>query len=119
MKFFGMEDEIADVPRETEVEAESYTVWSDNLLSLRLFLRLENKWNVVIAPDGEIVRTGIWPAGVEWVLSTTTGVPKRKWPEFIADLEAMEDAALEAMHKVQGERREKRLQEMQAKHWKK
>ncbi|WP_413672259.1 DUF1799 domain-containing protein [Massilia cellulosiltytica] len=119
MKFFGLDDEIADVPRETEVETESYTVWSDNLLTLQLFLRLENKWNVVIAPDGELIRTGIWFPNIEGVLRTTNGIPKRKWPEVLADLEAMEDAALEAMHKVQGERREKRLREMQTKHWQK
>ena len=115
MKMFGLEDEIAEVPREADVEDEGYEVWADNLQTLRLFLRLHSKWNMVAAADGEIIRTGIWFPNVEGVLRSTNGIPKRKWPEIIADLEAMENAALRVMSKARGERRERRLRELQAK----
>lgn len=114
MKVLGIEDEIVDAPKESEVEDEAYEVWSDNLLTLRVFLRLESKWNIVAAPDGEMVRTGLWWPNVEGALRTTNGVPKRIWPEVVADLEAMEDAALQVMNKARQARREKRQRERDA-----
>lgn len=114
MNVLGISDEIADAPREDEVEDEGYEVWSDNLLTLRVFLRLESKWNVVAAPDGEMVRTGIWWPNVEGALRTTNGVPKRAWPEMVADLEAMESAALQVMNKARQARREERQRKLDA-----
>jgi hypothetical protein len=114
MNVLGISDEIADAPREDEVEDEGYEVWSDNLLTLRVFLRLESKWNVVAAPDGEMVRTGIWWPNVEGALRTTNGVPRRAWPEMVADLEAMESAALQVMNKARQARREERQRKLDA-----
>jgi hypothetical protein len=114
MNVLGISDEIADAPREDEAEDEGYEVWSDNLLTLRVFLRLESKWNVVAAPDGEMVRTGIWWPNVEGALRTTNGVPKRAWPEMVADLEAMESAALQVMNQARQARREERQRKLDA-----
>lgn len=116
MKVLGISDEIADAPREDEVEEEGYEVWADNLLTLRVFLRLESKWNVVAASDGEMVRTGIWWPNIEGALRTMNGVPKRAWPEVVADLESMESAALQVMNKARQARREERQRKLDAVH---
>jgi hypothetical protein len=114
MTFFGAADEIAEAPREGEVEPERYQVWSDNWPTLQIFLRLHSKWNIVATSDGEMVRTGIWWPNIEGILRNTNGIPRRKWPEITADLEAMEDAALLVMNKARSERRRKRQEELDA-----
>lgn len=114
MEFLGAADEIAEAPREGEVEPERYAVWRDNWPTLMIFIRLHSKWNIVAAPDGELVRTGIWWPNIEGILRNTTGIPRRQWPEIIGDLEEMEDAALRVMNKARDERRQKRLEELEA-----
>lgn len=114
MELLGLQDEIAGAARESEVEPERYPVWRDNMPTLHLFIRLHSKWNMVAAADGELIRTGIWWPNIEGILRNTNGIPRRKWPQIIADLEAMEDSALQVMNKAREERRKKRLEEIEA-----
>jgi hypothetical protein len=114
MELLGLADEIAEAPRESDVEEERYEIWPDNWPTLRLFLRLHSKWNIVAAPDGELVRTGIWWPNIEGILRNTNGIARRKWPEVIADLEAMEDAAMRVMNAARAARRRKRQEELEA-----
>jgi hypothetical protein len=114
MQFFGAADEIAEAPRAGDVEEKRYLIWADNVPTLTIFLRLHSKWNIVAAPDGELVRTGIWWPNIEGVLRNTNGIPRRKWPEITAELQAMEDAALRVMNKAREERRRKKAEELEA-----
>ncbi|MFZ6747423.1 DUF1799 domain-containing protein [Undibacterium sp. Ren11W] len=108
MEFFGLSDEIADAPTSDDVESPAYDIWPENLQAIRLFLALENQWDIVISPDGEMIRTGMRLPAIESVLRRTNGIPVREWNVLFDKMLWMERPALSEMNKARSARQEKR-----------
>ncbi len=115
MRAFGAEEELADAPTEADIEPVKCEVWLDNMPTLGIFLALETQWDVVAAADGEMVRTGLMYDRAEVVMRHTNGVPRRQHASILADLMAMEKAALSVMGKAREARRAVRQAELEAK----
>ncbi|OON62281.1 hypothetical protein B0920_02040 [Massilia sp. KIM] len=111
LALLGIEDEIADAPREADIDEDVYVIWADNLPIWQMFRRLQNKWNFVAMPDNELIMTGIPYPNIEGMLRTSQGVKKKDWPGIIADIEAMEDAALTGFNEAVVARRKEKQRE--------
>ncbi|MDQ2822967.1 MAG: DUF1799 domain-containing protein [Pseudomonadota bacterium] len=114
MRFMALESEIADAPREADIEPEVCEIWADNVLTWNVFLALETQWDIVAAPDGELVMTGLKYDRAEVVLRYTDGAPRRQWATILTDLRAMESAALNVLNKARTARRVRRQEELEA-----
>lgn len=108
MDFFGLSDEIADAPSEEDVQCPAYEIWPENRKALNLFLALENQWEIVISPDGEMIRTGLRLPSIESMLRRTNGIPAREWNTLFEKMLWMERPALSEMTKARMARQEKR-----------
>lgn len=111
----GLLDEIADAPTEEDVKEPDYEVWPENLTALNLFLSLEHKWDSVVSPDGELIRTCIKAEEVEFKLKYLNGVPKKVHARLVEQLDWMERAALAVMSKARIERMQRRAEELETK----
>lgn len=109
---FGLADEIPPPPDHPQTN--DYPVWRENWPIAQLFLCLTSQWDIVAAPDGELIRTGLKYDRVEVVLRNVNGFPRRRWPRIFADLRAMEVAALNVMSNARAKRRQKRAEKLQA-----
>lgn len=108
LRWIGVsEDQIAqavaaDQARQHEA-AEPYGIWAENWATWQLFLGLSTRWQylrlTMAAPMGgavnRLVRQGLPRPEIESA-ARMAGVPRRQWPELLADLQAMEQAVLEA-----------------------
>ena len=72
-------------------ESESFELWPENEAPLMLFMRMRTQWRM--GPAGPV---GLDYAGVRAALAL---MRERCAPERFDDLQAMEAAALEAMHR--------------------
>lgn len=115
MHRLGLADEVADAPTEEDVKTPDYEVWTDNLKALNLFLSLENQWDIVISPDGDLIRTGIKTVAIEFKLKYKNGYARKEYACLIEQLEWMEKAALVVMNKARAERIAQRLEELEQK----
>lgn len=115
MQLLGLSNEIADAPTEHDVKEPDYEVWEENLTALNLFLSLDNQWDIVVSPDGELIRTGIKPAAIELKLKYLNGVPKKTHFSLVEKLEWMERAAITEMNKARAERMAQRAEELNQK----
>lgn len=115
MARLGLLDEIADAPTEDDVKAPDYEVWPDNLTALNLFLALEHQWDIVVSPDGELIRTCIKTTAIEFKLKYRNGVPKKAHAALVEQMEWMERAALAVMNKARVERMQRRADELEHK----
>ncbi len=79
-------------------DADAFEVWKENEPSLRLFVRLGRCWRHG-ALGGAL---GLDRPSVESVMRMT-GIKDRDRDEMLADLEVMEDAALEILKSRDGE----------------
>lgn len=111
----GLADEIADAPTEDDVKEPDYEVWPENLTALNLFLSLENQWDIVVSPDGELIRTGIKTPAIEFKLKYQNGLPKKAHASLVQQLEWMERAALAVMNKERIKRMQRRAEELKQK----
>lgn len=111
MLAFGLADEIADAPGEDDVESLAYPVWPENIKALNLFLALETQWDVVISPDGELIRTRLNYPSIDSVLARTNGIPKREWNQLHEQMRMMERIALKEMSEARIARQERRQAE--------
>lgn len=115
MQLLGLADEIADAPTEEDVQESDYEVWPENLTALNLFLSLESQWDIVVSPDGELIRTCIKTHAIEFKLKYQNGVPKKDHVSLVQQLEWMEKAALAVMNKARVERMKRRAEELEQK----
>lgn len=111
----GLAEEIADAPTEEDVKVPDYEVWQENLTALNLFLSLENQWDIVVSPDGELIRTCIKTHAIEFKLKYQNGIPKKAHISLVQQMEWMERAALAVMNKARVERMQRRAEELEQK----
>lgn len=107
---FGLSDEIADVPRESELNPDLYGVWPENVVTLNIFVALETQWEMV-AVEGELVRTRLLYESFEIVKGYVNGVRPGEWADILATIRRMELAALGVFRKERKERLERARQE--------
>jgi hypothetical protein len=111
MKAFGLEEEIADLPLEEEVEPACCEIWPENLTTLRMFLAMATQWDLAVF-EGEAVRTNLKYTALPVVRSgMRRKISGKEWPDIFEGIRSMEAAAL----KVIRERfQEKQSQQIQA-----
>lgn len=113
MAFYGLSDEIANVPKEEQVKEPDYEVWPENLAALNLFLGLESQWEMLISPDGELIRTALRTSAIEFKLKYTNGIPRRDYNKLVQSLAWMEAAAVAVLDTARIKRQEKRIEELE------
>jgi hypothetical protein len=111
MALFGLADEVAHAPTFEDVQPAAYEIWPESLKALNVFLALENQWDIVISPDGELIRTGIRFPSIEVILKRTNGIPKREWNQLFDHVRMMERVALKEMTEARIARQERRQAE--------
>lgn len=111
----GLSDEIASAPTEQDVEPPDYEIWEENIPTLNLFLSLKNQWDMIISPDGEVIRTGIKTQAIEFKLKYQNGIPKKDYTKLVQQIEWMEDAALKVMNEARAERIRRKAEQMENK----